>query len=53
MRKYNVALDGHIVFNTDDILRAVRECRNLMACGVEREAIAVWNEDGHIIDLQF
>lgn len=51
--KYNIALDGHIVFDTDDILRAVRECKNLMVCGVERAAITVWSEEGHFINLQF
>lgn len=53
MKKYNICCDGHLWFETDDILRAVRECKNMMVCGIEREAISVYNEEGHMIDFVF
>lgn len=53
MKKYNIYLDGHFVFGTDDIARAVRECRNMVCVGIEKEAITVWNAEGHMIALQF
>lgn len=53
MKKYNICCDGYLLFETDDILRAVRECKNMMVCGIEREAISVYNEEGHMIDFVF
>lgn len=53
MKKFNIYCDGHLWFETDDIVRAIRECRNMMVSGIEREAISVWNEEGHMVNLQF
>lgn len=53
MKKYNIYCDGHYWYGTDDIVKAVRECKNMMVCGIEREAITVWNDEGHMITLLF
>ena len=53
MKEYNIYCDGHLWFVTDDILQAVRECKNMTVCGIEKEAISVWDGKGHKIDLQF
>ena len=52
-KKYNIYCDGHFWMQTNDISKAVRECKNMMVCGIEREAISVRNEYGNVIDLQF
>lgn len=52
-KEFNIYCDGHLWLTTNDILRAVKECRNMMVCGIERECITVLNESGHLINLQF
>ena len=51
--KFNIYCDGHFWFATNDILKAVKECRNMLVSGIERETISVLNGDGHFICLQF
>ena len=52
-KKFNIFCDGYLWMVTDDINKAVRECKNMMVCGIEREAITIHNEYGNPINLQF
>lgn len=53
MNNYNIYCDGYFWKSTDDIVVAVKECKNMISSGIEKEAISVWNNDGHLISLQF
>lgn len=52
-KKFNIFCDGQLWTLTDDITEAIRECKNMMVCGIKREAITVCNEYGNPINLQF
>lgn len=45
--KYTIWIDGHFWTECIDIVNATHEIKSMIVSGIEREAIAAFDENGH------